>query len=109
MAAKTFINQTNSELFIQLFLRSGSDPANGQGVQAVHLAVGQQKQVQYGNDQNPYLDGMAAMIVGGSDPAPSIFQYVLERSSAVDNLYNQNDIITISSSGQTLAVQGSNG
>lgn len=107
MGAKTFSNKTSSSLILQLFVRKGDNPANLLNVQSLTLAAGQSQNYTYSDSSNPFLNGMGVATNGGSD-AISSFQYVIQRGSAVDNLYNQNSKITISMSGQSLVVQSSN-
>lgn len=107
MGAKTFRNQTNSSLTLQLFVRKGDNPASLLNIQSLVLGAGQSQAYTYSDSNNPFLNGMGVTTNGGSD-AISAFQYVIQRGSAVDNLYNQNSVVTISMSGQSLVVQSSN-
>jgi hypothetical protein len=108
MGAKTFRNQTNSSLTLTLFVRKGDNPANLLNVQSLTLGAGQAQSYTYSDSSNPYLNGMGATTTGGQD-AISSYQYVIQRGSAVDNLYNQNNTVTVSMSGHSLVVQSSNG
>ena len=107
MGAKTFKNQTNSQLSLQLFVRKGDDPASLLNVQSLMLAPGQSQNYNYSDNANPYLNGMGVVTNGGADGI-SAFQYVIQRGSPVDNLYNQNSVVTISMAGQSLTIQSSN-
>lgn len=108
MGAKTFRNQTNSSLTLTLFVRKGDNPASLLNIQSLTLAPGQSQNYNYSDNSNPYLNGMGAATNGGPD-AISACQYVIQRGSPVDNLYNQSNTITISMSGHSLVVQSSNG
>jgi hypothetical protein len=107
MGAKTFKNQTSFSLTLTLFVRRGDNPANLLNVQSLTLAAGQSQNYTYSDDSNPYLNGMGAATNGGPD-AISASQHVVQRGSPVDNLYNQNSVVTISMSGHSLVVQSSN-
>lgn len=107
MGAKTFRNQTKSSLSLQLFVRRSDNPANLLNVQSLTLAPGQSQNYTYSDDANPFLNGMGVQTNGGPDSI-SAFQYVIQRGSAVDNLYNQNSVVTISMAGQSLTIQSSN-
>ena len=107
MGAKNFKNQTKSSLTLQLFVRKGDNPASLLNVQSLVLAAGQAQNYTYSGSSDPYLNGMAMTTNGGPD-AISASQYVIQRGSPVDNLYNQNNTITITMSGQSLVVQSSN-
>ncbi|HEX8467124.1 MAG TPA: hypothetical protein VF620_04900 [Allosphingosinicella sp.] len=107
MGAKTFRNQTSFPLTLQLFVRKGDNPASLLNVQSLMLAPGQSQNYNYSDNANPYLNGMGVQTNGGAD-ALSAFQYVIQRGSPVDNLYNQNSVVSISVAGQSLTVQSSN-
>ena len=107
MGAKTLINNTQSSLTIQLFVRKGDDPANLLNVQSLVLPAGQRQNYTYSDNSNPYLNGVGASV---NDPnnAISEFQYVLKRGSTVDDLFNTRNTVTFTMSGLSLVVQSSN-
>jgi hypothetical protein len=107
MGTKTFNNKTNSALSLQLFVRKGDNPADLLNVQSLFIPAGKSERYTYSDNGNPYLNGMGVSTSGGPD-AISSSEYVIQRGSAVDNLFNQNDTITIGMTGHSLVVQSSN-
>ncbi|MEA3063200.1 MAG: hypothetical protein QOJ94_2981 [Sphingomonadales bacterium] len=107
MGTKTFNNKTNSSLSLQLFVRKGDNPADLLNVQSLIIPAGKSERYTYSDNGNPYLNGMGVSTNGGPD-AISSGEYVIQRGSAVDNLFNQNDTITIGMTGHSLVVQSSN-
>jgi hypothetical protein len=107
MGAKTFINNTKLSLTVQLFVRKGDNPANLLEVRSLVLAPGQRLNYTYSGDSNPYLNGMGVSV---NDPKDAIseFQYVLQRGSTVDDLFNTRNTITISITALSLIIESSN-
>lgn len=106
MASKKLVNQSGLTLAIQLVARQGSDPNQSGPIITVSLAAGGKQTVEYGNPQNPYLNGL--VVSSSSDGAFSNgSQIVTTRGSSWDNVLNTNDTLTFSGAGG-LNVTGSN-
>ncbi|AIO69520.1 hypothetical protein [Burkholderia oklahomensis] len=106
MAYKNLVNQSGLPLSIELVTRQGSDPSQSGATIAVSLAVNGKQTVEYGNNQNPYLN---ALVISSS--ANGAFangsQIVTTRGSTWDNVLNTNNTLTFSGAGG-LNVVGSN-
>jgi len=60
---KTLINASPGTIEVTLVGRRGSDPSSGDlPPVTVKIAAGQRTTVQYGNDQNPYLNAVAVQV-----------------------------------------------
>lgn len=105
MAHKTIANSTGAPLKVVLGLRIGSDPADKGDNVDVDLAPGETKTVQYGDDKNPYLNGLRYEYTANGC-AVAATQSVTERGSAWDNVLNMNSTLTIGT--MTENVSGSN-
>ncbi|AOJ04591.1 MULTISPECIES: hypothetical protein [Burkholderia] len=106
MAYKNLVNQSGSPLSIELVTRQGSDPSQSGATIAVSLAANGKQTVEYGNNQNPYLN--ALVITSAANGAfANGSQIVTTRGSTWDNLLNTNNTLTFSGVGG-LNVVGSN-
>ncbi|MBN3852305.1 MULTISPECIES: hypothetical protein [unclassified Paraburkholderia] len=106
MAYKKLINQSGLSLSIELVSRLGSEPNQAGPIVTVTLPPGGRQTVEYGNSQNPFLNGL--VVSSGSDGAFSNgSQVVTTRGSSWDNVLNTNDTLTFSGAGG-LNVIGSN-
>ncbi|CAB3806289.1 hypothetical protein LMG28688_06325 [Paraburkholderia caffeinitolerans] len=106
MAYKKLVNQSGLALSIQFVSRLGSDPNQSGPIVTVSLPASGKQTVEYGNPQNPYLNGL--VVSSSSDGAFSNgSQIVTSRGSSWDNVLNTNDTLTFSGAGG-LNVTGSN-
>jgi len=63
---KTLVNASPSTIQVTLVGRKGSDPNGGDlPPVTVKIPAGGQARVQYGNDQNPYLNAVAVQVADG--------------------------------------------
>jgi hypothetical protein len=91
---KTIVNKSGQELTVTLLPRIGSEPSHSGS--PVSQQVGSKPvTIKYGDDQNPYLNGMT-LSWEDSGAVSDQSQTVTERSSAWDNTLNTNDAETIS-------------
>ncbi|WP_438346947.1 right-handed parallel beta-helix repeat-containing protein [Paenibacillus sp. FA6] len=104
---KTFINNDQGVLQITLFVRQGADPINQDGTATFTLNPGQTMSVQFGNESNPFLNGLTLFTIFAGDLYSKI-QFVTVRESELDNLLNTNDVITISKVLTDYVISGSN-
>ncbi|MCD7035148.1 DUF3344 domain-containing protein [Metabacillus sp. GX 13764] len=93
--SKTFINNSAATLQITLFLRQGTNPVNQDGTVSFNLAPFERRTVSYGDAENPFLNGLILTTLFDND-LYSKAEFVLERSSELDNLLNTNDFISFS-------------
>jgi hypothetical protein len=91
--AKTFINNSQAILQITLFVRQGVNPVNQDGTATFTLNPGQSLSVQYGNEQNPFLNGFTLFTILNGDLYSKV-QFVTVRESELDDLLNTNDFIS---------------
>lgn len=108
MAGKTFVNTTNYSLLVQLTVRKGDQPGHTLNVVNFTLGEGVSSYIGYGDDQNPYLDGIS---VNATDQGNIITSqnFVTIRGSSVDNDFNINDHVTFSLNHDSLVLSYSNG
>lgn len=105
--AKTFINNTGCSLSVLLTVRKGDIPGNEEDQNSFSLEPGEHTYVQYGGSDNPYLDGIAVNAV--TDGAVIASQeFVITRSSDVDNALNVNDTVSFVMQGESIALAFSN-
>jgi hypothetical protein len=106
MAYKKLVNQSGLALTIELVTRQGSEPSQAGTIVSASLPAGGKQTIEYGNAQNPYLNGLvvsscsAGAFSNGS-------QIVTVRGSTWDNVLNTNDTLTFSGAGG-MNVVGSN-
>ncbi len=103
---KTLANRSSSSLTVTLFGRNGSDPSTPSDRKVtVNIAAGQTLyDVRYGDDQNPYLNGLAITLNNGSSNVEQTLR-VLRRGDVgtLDNKLNANSILDINYSESTNA------
>jgi len=103
---KTFINTSPATLQITLFVRQGAQPFNQDGTLSFTLNPGQTLTVQYGNAQNPFLNGLSLFTIFQGDLYSKI-QFVTLVGSQLDNLFNANNVITITKTLTDYVISGS--
>lgn len=109
---KTFVNETDKNLNIILFVRAGDNPEDEYGTQAV--PVGAQKLVdavylgEPGSLGQVYLNGLLVEWNEGQNLI-GVSQKVVRRSDDWDNTLNENNTVTITQlASGTLSASGSN-
>ncbi|MGY4403746.1 hypothetical protein [Bradyrhizobium sp. USDA 3315] len=106
MAYKKLVNQSGLTLTVLLITRVGSEPNKSGPIVTAALPVGGKQTIEYGNAQNPFLNGL--VISSSSDGAFSNgSQIVTIRGSSWDTVLNTHDTLTFSGVGG-LNVLGSN-
>jgi hypothetical protein len=95
MGAKTFNNLTGLDLNIEVTVRAGDEVGTAFAVSNIFLQANAGGQViEYGDDNDPYLDGIIANAV--NDPNISGEIYVYEKDDTGDDTLNTNDTVTFS-------------
>jgi hypothetical protein len=107
MGAKTFTNNTNAAVTLQLIVRQGDDPTHILNAQSLVIQAGKSQAYTYSDSSNPYLNGLGVSLNANGNLVQS-FQYVTTRGSAVDNLLNQNSMVVIAETGQSIVVTSHN-
>ncbi|MTH53577.1 hypothetical protein GKZ89_09195 [Bacillus mangrovi] len=92
---KTLINTTSATLQITLFGRAGSNPVNQGAATNVTLLPNQTLTVQYGDDANPFLNGISVFAIADNDLYSKV-QFVLATGSELDNVLNTNNVLVFS-------------
>jgi hypothetical protein len=104
---KTLVNRSSSPLKVTLLGRNGADPsAPSDRKVTVDIPAGQtQPNVRYGDDQNPYLNGLIIALNNGSSSDEQTLR-VLRRGDAgtLDNKLNANGILDINYDTSTNAI-----
>jgi hypothetical protein len=103
---KTFINTTGATLQVTLFARIGTDPVNQGGTTSFTLDPGETETVVYGDAENPDLNGLLFFTIFNGDLYSKI-QFVTVASSELDNLLNENNVITITDVNTDYVITGS--
>jgi hypothetical protein len=107
MGAKTFINQTGHDLYIELTVREGDEPGTAADVPNFQLANAQPPYFfQYSVDINPYLDGIIANATDNGNIAGEL--YVFTRGDDSDNAMNMNNTVTFNLQDQTIVLNCTN-
>lgn len=107
MASKYFDNQTGYALSVMLTVRRGDTP--GSDIDPVNFTLdkGKGQSVGYGDDSNPYLDGIAVNAVDNGNIIASQ-QFVITRGSSLDNDMNTNDRVAFALEDDALVLHFSN-
>jgi len=104
---KTFINNSAAILQMTLFVRQGTLPFNQDGTVSFTLNPQQTLDIEYGSDQDPFLNGLSLFTIFEGDLYSKI-QFVTVAESLLDNLLNTNNVITITSVQTDYVITGSN-
>lgn len=110
--SKTIKNNSNVVVSVILRGRNGSDPSGG-SLPPVSATIAPEKSVtlQYGNDQNPYLNELdVEENSGGSDIRQSYVTTSRGGPGTLDNLFNTSSTLTIAfnSGNYSFALSGQN-
>jgi len=90
---KLFVNNSGQDLQVTLFIRMSENPANNAGTKPFHLGRSQSTWVDYGDDQNIYLNGISIVSVyQGQIQARQ--EFVITRGSDLDNQFNMNNCVS---------------
>lgn len=108
MAGKTFINNTNYDLSVQLTVRKGANSGSEAGIVNFSLRHGNSSYVPYGDSDDPYLDGIAVNAVGGGNIIASQ-EFVITRGSTIDNDFNTNNCVNFGMKEDSIVLAFSNG
>src|SRR5579859_2358365 len=92
---KTLVNNCGWMILVTLLTRAGDNP-QAPTVRRVsaNIGSGERSAVTYGDDQNPYLNGMVVLTTDGSMYAEQSWT-VVGRGGPVDNLFNGNSVVEI--------------
>lgn len=104
---KNFVNKTDADLYVTLYIRKGADPSGGNaGDKSFELPAGSNLIVEYGNEENIYLN--AIRFSWDDDGARLVKeQEVVQRGCWWDDVMNTNSIITWDTVGRA-SITGSN-
>jgi len=94
---KTIHNQSSVALSVVLRGRNGSDPSGGSlPPVSGHVSAGQSITLQYGNDQNPYLNSLVVEeSSNGSDLVQTFSAIARGGPGTLDNLFNVNSTLVV--------------
>ncbi|MFK7948561.1 MAG: hypothetical protein AB8G11_13305 [Saprospiraceae bacterium] len=104
---KTFVNKTNSDLYVTLYVRNGANPDDGNAGDVSFIVNANSSHTQsYGNDHNVYLN---AIRFSWDDAGARLVkeQEVVTRGCWWDDVMNTNSIITFNNVGRA-DITGSN-
>jgi hypothetical protein len=105
---KNIVNKTSSLLVGSITPRIGSNPQQSGPPVMFEIPAGQSQTVTYGNDQNPFMNGMTASSkTDGTSLLEGNWQ-VISRGGFVDDLFNTNSTITVTQAKTGLLIDGSN-
>lgn len=107
MAYKNLQNRTGKVLHLEVTPRMGDEPVNSGQPIKVTLQDGDDLRMEYGDDQNPYLNGVSMEYNITDDAEVRFSKNVVKRGSDFDNELNQNDTLTFNAVAENV-VQGSN-
>ncbi|MCU0433309.1 MAG: hypothetical protein MUC87_07645 [Bacteroidia bacterium] len=106
--SKNIINNTSSTIVGSITPRIGSNPGQSGPPVTFEVAAGDSKLVQYGNDQNPFMN---TLDVSSKTDGSSLLEGrwdVISRGGFVDDLFNTNRNITVTQAKTGLLIDGSN-
>lgn len=104
---KTLENRTGMDLSVVLTVRKGSDPSDTWKTVSAGLGDGDSKTVDYGNDENPYLNGIEVNGVDGGELL-STRAVTSQRGTEVDDGLNTNDTVVVTRDGATFHLEFEN-
>lgn len=109
MARKLMVNNTDYEINGTIVVRKGSQPGEDDGAVDFKLAKGPgtQEFVNYGSEQNPYVDQLTISAMTNGAVVLSD-QIVITRGSELDNMFNMNDTIYIALDGESVKITSGN-
>lgn len=105
--SKKLVNKIGAYTNIVLNVRKGSNPQDHLKDVNVSLNPGETKTVQYGDDQNPFLNGVSYEY----KPDGSLVSFsaqVATRGSAWDDVFNTNNTLTFVTITPAASISGSN-
>lgn len=105
---KEFCNLTCFDVKVELTVRAGEQPGCVAKVEEFCLKSSESRKVAYGNELNPFLDGIRACS-SNSSHCTETGLFVKARGCAADKLLNTNNHITILIAGQSLVFSGFDG
>jgi hypothetical protein len=95
MGRKRFINRSAYDVEVQLGVRRGNMPGEIKEVKSFDLCHDAEIVVDYGDEKNPYVDQITVKgVCAGSMTQETLT--VLDKSSALDDMFNCNDTVQIS-------------
>src|SRR5690242_8497064 len=99
---KTLINNCGGIILVTLLTRAGDNPQTPTVRRVcVNIGSGERNTVTYGDDQNPFLNGMVVLTTDGSMYTEQSWT-VVGRGGPLDNMFNANSVIEI---GYNMATQ----
>jgi hypothetical protein len=105
---KNIINKTGYQIVGTIVGRTGDNPQNGGKTVDFQIPANQSQVIQYGNDQNPYMNTLSVSTkTDGTSKVDAIYD-VITRGGFIDNLFNTNSNITVTMGSTGLLIQGSN-
>jgi len=105
--SKKLVNKTGVYTNVVLNVRKGSNPQDHLKDVPVSLNAGETKTVQYGDDQNPFLNGVSYEY----KPSGSLVSFnaqVATRGSQWDDVFNTNNTLTFVEVTPAASISGSN-
>lgn len=109
MPSKYFDNQTGYALSVMLIVRRGDRVGNDLAPVNFTLDKGQGQSISYGDDSNPYLDGITANAVNKGKIIAACQEFVVVQGSWLDNDLNGNDHVAFTLEGDAVVLHFSNG
>ena len=107
MAYKFLQNRTGALLNLEVIPRIGDEPVNSGHPIGVILHVGENLKIEYGDNENPYLNGVSISYNIADDSLVKFDRQVVTRGGAFDNTLNQNDTLTFNAIASEV-IEGSN-
>lgn len=106
--SKKLVNQTGVYLNYTLTVRRGSNPQDKLKDVGGSLEPNETKTVQYGDDQNPFLNGVSYEYKPAGADLVSFSAQVAVRGSQWDDVFNTNDTLTFQAISPSASISGSN-
>jgi hypothetical protein len=106
--SKKLVNKTGVTLKYRLDVRQGDNPQNRKGTVDGSLDAGQTDTVQYGDDQNPYLNGVSYDYKPAGADLVTFSAQVATRGSQWDDVFNTNNTLTFQAITPSASISGSN-
>lgn len=90
--SKKFQNETGWDLSVLLSVRAGSTPGHIWKQVPFSLSRGTDQVIKYGNEDNPFLDGISLNAVASGEIVATQ-EFVFKRGSQIDDDFNTNDTV----------------
>jgi len=108
VASKKIINMTGMRICLTLLIREGESVALNLEEKSVEMDAGDQKTVEYGDESNPYLNGIGIKTMGNGYATHTHELIIARKDSPLDKKFNENNTFLLKSINSDLIIEARN-